>query len=901
MACALIFSSFSFAQVAINNSGTAADESAALDITSTSKGLLIPRMTTAERVAIDSPANGLIVFDTDTKGLWFYSSSLAGWINIYGSNKNIDTLSDLDGDTRIHVEYYDDEDMIRIYTAGTEFFNLDSARIEVLNSGGSVFLGENAGKKDDYSSNNNVAVGNSALEDNIGGSYNIAIGTHALQTSVAKNGNVAMGYSSMRYYNDDLSPQSSYNTAIGMNTLVGTLPSLNNTGIYNVALGAFALYTNSSGSNNMAMGYSALNNNTEGNNNTGLGFSVLKSNVANSRQTAIGYQAMYYADDRTTGRDTYNTALGYEALKGSTTASANSGQYNTAIGDVALTSNTVGDDNTAVGASSLLSNTWGSSNIGVGKNALANNTTGSYNIAIGQDALGTNVSNSMNTAIGYDAMGNADNSGGSYTYNTALGSYALRGGSTPANNTGKRNTAIGASSMIWNTSGSDNVALGESALLNNTTGTYNTAIGQGALYNNKANSRTTAIGLQAMYRADNRTTGRETYNTAIGFLALNGSLSTSSNTGQYNTAIGDIAMASNSTGEKNVAVGASSLTGNTTGDENTAIGMEALLNNTEGLGNCAVGSGALYGSVTGFQNAATGYRALYNLTSGTANTAFGAFGLGDLTTGNNNIALGFYAGYNLTSGTSNILIGRYASAPVSTGSNQLNIGSTIYGTDMALSTAKIGIGVTAPDVTLDVRGNFQVKQTASAVTANIESSTANATLSIKAAASSLAQISYFDNGAFGASMGYDNTANRIFFYHGNNIFMENGNFLPGSHKGGNLGANGQAWNDVYYDDLFNQGAAAFTDRMVTDEIILFPPIAKLPGSFDDKTDKGLMELDPSSLPEALRENNAILTDEMVTYNYKANYEQQLQINELKKIIQQQNEKIEQLMELMKNK
>ena len=41
------------------------DESAALDIQSTTGGLLIPRMTTAQITALTNPADGLLIFDTD--------------------------------------------------------------------------------------------------------------------------------------------------------------------------------------------------------------------------------------------------------------------------------------------------------------------------------------------------------------------------------------------------------------------------------------------------------------------------------------------------------------------------------------------------------------------------------------------------------------------------------------------------------------------------------------------------------------------------------------------------------------------------------------------------------------------------------------------------------------------
>src|ERR1039457_4807698 len=62
---------------AINTTGTAADNSAMLDITSSSKGLLIPRMTAAQRSAISSPAGGLMVYQTDQPaGYYFFNGSV---------------------------------------------------------------------------------------------------------------------------------------------------------------------------------------------------------------------------------------------------------------------------------------------------------------------------------------------------------------------------------------------------------------------------------------------------------------------------------------------------------------------------------------------------------------------------------------------------------------------------------------------------------------------------------------------------------------------------------------------------------------------------------------------------------------------------------------------------------
>ena len=53
-------------QVSISHDQTPPDESAMLDIKSTDKGILVPRMSTVQRIAISNMATGLLVFDNDT-------------------------------------------------------------------------------------------------------------------------------------------------------------------------------------------------------------------------------------------------------------------------------------------------------------------------------------------------------------------------------------------------------------------------------------------------------------------------------------------------------------------------------------------------------------------------------------------------------------------------------------------------------------------------------------------------------------------------------------------------------------------------------------------------------------------------------------------------------------------
>lgn len=79
----LLLSLFSKAQsLAINTDGSAAGNSAILDVKSTTKGLLIPRLTKAQKYAIATPATGLLVYQTgpDSIGFYYYQNSQWTWL-----------------------------------------------------------------------------------------------------------------------------------------------------------------------------------------------------------------------------------------------------------------------------------------------------------------------------------------------------------------------------------------------------------------------------------------------------------------------------------------------------------------------------------------------------------------------------------------------------------------------------------------------------------------------------------------------------------------------------------------------------------------------------------------------------------------------------------------------------
>jgi uncharacterized protein (TIGR02145 family) len=74
-----ILSVSSSAQVSINTDGSQPPSSAMLEVKSTTKGLLIPRMTTSQIAAIPTPADGLQVYNTEWGKLYVYVAASALW------------------------------------------------------------------------------------------------------------------------------------------------------------------------------------------------------------------------------------------------------------------------------------------------------------------------------------------------------------------------------------------------------------------------------------------------------------------------------------------------------------------------------------------------------------------------------------------------------------------------------------------------------------------------------------------------------------------------------------------------------------------------------------------------------------------------------------------------------
>jgi hypothetical protein len=175
-------------------------------------------------------------------------------------------------------------------------------QIEFLNTGESVFIGQNAGTSDDLSTNQNVAIGQDASFQNTTGSLNTAVGHQAMFANTVGAGNTAFGATSM------FSNQTgNSNSVLGYGALSNSTSPEQNT-----AIGANAL-VNTNGSKNAALGIGSGVTNTTGLFNTFIGAESDASvgNLVNA--TAIGYQAIVGANNSIVLGNNANVGIGTSA------------------------------------------------------------------------------------------------------------------------------------------------------------------------------------------------------------------------------------------------------------------------------------------------------------------------------------------------------------------------------------------------------------------------------------------------------------------------------------------------------------------------------------------------------------------------------------------------------------
>ena len=229
--------------------------SSLLDLSSTSKGLLVPRMTEAQRIAISNPPVGLLVYQTNGQAFYYKDHF---WWKILASNDN---KSFMVGSIKGGIPNYGSQNL---------FFGFGNFAYATSGDNNTA-IGFMAISSSDGSGN--TAVGSNAMrqgQTNTDGSYNTAVGVRALSNGDDGDYNTAIGASSIEKVEGD------NNSGLGNRTLFNTT-----TGDANTAVGSNAGDTNTTGSNNTLIGSNS---------------DVGSNNLTNA--TAIGYNAIVDASNK---------------------------------------------------------------------------------------------------------------------------------------------------------------------------------------------------------------------------------------------------------------------------------------------------------------------------------------------------------------------------------------------------------------------------------------------------------------------------------------------------------------------------------------------------------------------------------------------------------------------------
>ena len=111
---------------------TTPNTSAALEIKSTTKGLLISRMTLAQRNAIPSPAKGLLIYQISNETGFYYYDGIK-WKPLTGVNGANITLNNLTSPTAINASLLPGTN--NAFNLGSSGFKWDAAYINQIHFG----------------------------------------------------------------------------------------------------------------------------------------------------------------------------------------------------------------------------------------------------------------------------------------------------------------------------------------------------------------------------------------------------------------------------------------------------------------------------------------------------------------------------------------------------------------------------------------------------------------------------------------------------------------------------------------------------------------------------------------------------------------------------------------------
>lgn len=244
----------SFSQVGIGT--VSPDSSSMLDVSSTSQGILTPRMTTAQRLAITDSANGLLVYDLDERAFYFFEEIDDEWVKLNSSLEKRDNFvlvkSEADfpapsgGVITLEANtYYEVNgtivlnntiDLNNAYLSG-----LDANEDRLLRTSGTIFTGSTGG-----SIRNLTLLGGVSAGSGTGTAFNINGSTSQrllVQNTIVANMASVGTISGLGLYFSNIVQYSGNTTGITYNNINSLL--LSNQGWFSGNAGTFETFTGS--------------------------------------------------------------------------------------------------------------------------------------------------------------------------------------------------------------------------------------------------------------------------------------------------------------------------------------------------------------------------------------------------------------------------------------------------------------------------------------------------------------------------------------------------------------------------------------------------------------------------------------------------------------------------------
>ncbi|MCW5913168.1 MAG: tail fiber domain-containing protein [Chitinophagaceae bacterium] len=432
---------------------TTPDPSSVLDVTSTTKGFLAPRMTEVQKLAISNPANGLLIYQTDgTSGFYVFKGT--EWIAMNNPGGVFKSFTD-------KISYHNEADFGKPFLVNTDAINYVTGSGSVYKimfipeKWGAFRAGEidnkdwdldsiglgsfSAGYRTKAKGVNATALG---IITTASGSGATAIGSNSIASG---NYSIAAGAGTTASGISTVSMGQSTNAAGASSVALGHYSSTTAAATGSIALGSYSRtegsYAMASGRYSRASGYasSALGDSSVASGDFSIAAGYRNSSLA-KLSVSIGEQnSIASISEGSLALGSYNIisnnkyamafgrrsrSTGYASVAmGDSSWSAGIAAFSAGLRDTAMGNYSValGSDNYTQGISSII---MGSKNEILGDNGVAigdnNKVTNKSAIAIGH----------QNTSIGVNSLAMGYNTTASGTYSATLGYGAVASGET---------------------------------------------------------------------------------------------------------------------------------------------------------------------------------------------------------------------------------------------------------------------------------------------------------------------------------------------------------------------------------------------------------------------------------------------------------------------------------------